>query len=139
MALKIIGNMNGNYHGKIIDHLYMTDNEAAEVGQAFYLSSGRWTKSATTAAIEAICIKASAGGTNVLGVMELVLPGTIIEADYTGTANAAFLPGMALANLDANGKNVDATKVADGHAVVYKMDTGNKKVQIVPKKTFCCA
>lgn len=136
MALKIVGNMLGNYHGKIKDDIYMTDSEAAVVGRGYYLSSGRWTKAATTNAIEAVCIKAATAGTNVYGTMELVKAGDIIEADYTGTPNVAFLVGLSLAVLDANGENVDSATVTGGHSVIVSKDTTNTKVQIVPRKTF---
>ena len=137
MALKIIGSLHGNYHGRIIEDLYMTDSEAAVEGRGYYLYSGRWTKSATTAAVEAVCVKDADAGTNVKAVMELVKPGDIIEADYTGTADAAFLPGLTAANLDANGANVDATKVANGHLRILTMDTASKKVTMVAHKNFC--
>ena len=139
MALKIIGSILGNYHGKFVEDLYMTDTEAAVVGQGYYLASGRWTKSATTAAVEAVCVKAAAAGTDVLAVMELVKPGDIIEADYTGTANAAFLPGLKLAVLDANGANVDSATVTGGHLRILKKDAVNLKVQVIASKNICQA
>jgi len=139
MALKIIGSILGNYHGKFVDDIYMTDSEAAVVGQGYYLASQRWTKSATTAAIEAVCIKAATAGTDVLAVMELVKPGDIIEADYTGTADAAFLPGLKLAVLDANGANVASATVTGGCLRILKKDAVNLKVQVIASKNICQA
>lgn len=139
MALKIIGSILGNYHGKFVDDIYMTNSEAAVVGQGYYLASQRWTKSATTAAVEAVCIKAAAAGTDVLAVMELVKPGDIIEADYTGTPDAAFLPGLKLAVLDADGANVNAATVTGGHLRILKKDAENLKVQVIASKNICQA
>ena len=139
MALKIIGSILGNYHGKIVDDLYMTDSEAAVVGQGYYLASGRWTKSAAAAAVEAVCLKAADAGTDVVAVMELVKPGDIIEADYTGTANAAFLPGLKLAVLDANGANVASATVTGGHLRILIKDAVNLKVQMIAGKNICQA
>jgi len=139
MALRIIGSILGNYHGKFVEDLYMTDSEAAVVGQGYYLSSQRWTKSATTAAVEAVCIKAATAGTDVLAVMELVKPGDIIEADYTGTPDAAFLPGLKLAVLDSNGANVASATVTGGHLRILKKDTANTKVQVIASKNICQA
>jgi len=136
MALNVIGSLIGEYHPKIVSNIYMTDSEAAVVGQGYYLASGRWTKSATTAAIEAICIKSAAAGTDVLPVMEMVKTGDIIEADYTGTANAAFVPGLTLAVLDANGANVASATVAGGHLRLLSKDTANLKVTMVANKNF---
>ena len=126
----------GETRSKFIDNIYMTDSEAAVRGTAYYLSSGRWTKSATTAAIEAICVKAADAGTDVLALMEVVKTGDILEADYTGTADAAFLPGLTLAVLDANGINVDAATVTGGHAVILEKDTVELKVKMIVKKNF---
>ena len=137
MALKIIGSILGNYHGKFIEDMYMTNSEAAVAGQGYYLSSQRWTKSATTSPVEAICMKAATAGTDVLAVMEAVLPGHIISANYTGTPNAAFLPGLKLSVLDANGANVDAATVTGGHLRVIKVDAANAKVQVIASKNFC--
>lgn len=137
MALKVIGSVFGNYHAKnIVKDIYMTDSEAAVEGQAYYLSSGRWTKSATTAAVEAICLKSADAGTDVLPVMEMVKPGDLIEADYTGTADAAFLPGLTVGVLDANGANVDAATVTGGHLRILTKDAVNKKVTMVANKNF---
>ncbi len=136
MALRIVGSLLGYYHARIVDDIYMTDSEAAVVGRGYYLSSGRWTKSAATAAVEAVCIKAADAGTDVLATMELVKAGDIIEADYTGTPNAAFLPGLKVAVLDANGANVDAATVTGGHLVILEKDTANTKVRMVAQKTI---
>jgi len=137
MSLKHRGNIDtGDSKVKIIDHFYMTDAEAAVVGRAYKLTTARWTKAATTDRIYAICIKATVAGTDVLGTMALVKSGDIIEADYTGTADAAFIEGLELAVLDANGDNVDAATVTGGHLVVINKDAENKKVKCVALKNF---
>ncbi len=136
MALKVVGSMVGYYHPVIVSDIYLTDSEAAVAGQGYYLSSGRWTKSATTAAVEAVCLKSEDAGTNVLPVMELVKTGDIIEADYTGTPNAAFLPGLTVAVLDSNGANVDSATVSGGHLRILSKDTSTTKVRMVANKNF---
>jgi hypothetical protein len=136
MALKIIGNIHGVYSPVIKDDIYMKNNEAAAVGQAFYLSSQRWTKSAANKPVEAICIKATAGGTNVFGVMELVKSGDILEVDYTGIPDAAFIPGLTAAVLDADGKNAASATVAGGHLLILEKDTTNTKVKMLARQNF---
>jgi hypothetical protein len=136
MALKIVGNINGNYHGKIVDTLYMTNSEAGVANAAYKLSSGRWTLAATTDRIYAVCRKSVTLGTNVLAVMELVKDGDILEIDYTGTPDAAFLPGLELAILDATGLLVNAATVSGGHLVILEKDTTNTKVRCIATKNF---
>jgi len=137
MALNIIGNINGNYHAKVVTNIYMTDSEAGVAGSAYKLSSGRWTAAVDADRIYAICIKATTAGTDVYGYMELVKDGDIIEADYTGTADATFLPGLETASLgDADSANVDAADVSGGCLVILKKDTANTKVQCIATKNF---
>jgi hypothetical protein len=136
MAVKIVGSLIGYYHPVVITDLLMKDNEAAVEGQAYYLASGRLTKSATTAAVEFVCLKSAPGGTNVPAIMEMVKTGDILEADYTGTADAAFLPGLTVGVLDANGANVDAATVTGGHLRILSIDTSAKKVRAVANKNF---
>lgn len=141
MSLKLIGNMfTGDLHSKFISDVYMTDSEAGTVGKAYKLSSGRWTEATGTDRIYAICYKATSAGTNVLGYMELVKPGDIIEADYTGTPNAAFIPGCETATLgNATGASVDSSDVTGGHLAVLSVDTTNEKVQCVAIKNALVA
>jgi len=137
MALKIIGNINGNYHGKFVDNIYMTDSEAAVADSAYKLSSQRWTLAVGTDRIYAICRKSADAGTNVLGFMELVKDGDIILADYTGTANAAFLPGCETATLgDATGASLDSSDVTSGNLVILEKDATNTQVQCIATKNF---
>lgn len=137
MALRIISNVSGNYHMKVIDNVYMTDAEAGVAGSAYKLASGRWTLAVGTDRIYAICFKATTAGTDVLGFMEMVKDGDIIEADYTGTANAAFLPGCESATLgDATGATIDSSDVTSGCLVILEKDAVNTKVQCVATKNF---
>jgi hypothetical protein len=138
MALKIIGNLStGNFKSRIVDNVYMTDAEAAVQGTAYKLSSGRWTEAVGTDRIYAIATKSIDAGTDVLGVMELVKDGDIIEADYTGTADATFLPGCESATLgDATGASIDSSDVTSGHLVILKKDTTETKVQCIATKNF---
>ena len=129
MALKLIGSIYGDYHSKYVDNIYMTNNETSVVGRAYKLSSGRWTQAVGTDRIYAICYKATTGGTNKLGYMELVKPGDMIEADYTGSPHANFKPGCETATLgDTDGSNIDASDVINGHLVILNDDTVNNKV-----------
>jgi len=137
MALKIVGNISGFYTQKLLNTVYMTDSEAAVVGTAYKLSSNRWTKAVDADRIYAICNKASDAGTNVLGNMELVKVGDIIEADYTGTADAAFIVGQELCSLgDADGANVDAADISGGHLIMLEKDTTNTKGRFIAVKNF---
>lgn len=136
MALSIVGNINGRYQQQVVTNIYMTNSEAAVAGAAYKLSSRRWTLAATTDRIYAICLKSVAAGTDVLGVMSLVRDGDIIEADYTGTPDAAFIPGLELATLDSTGLLVNAATVSGGHLVILEKDTGNTKVRCIATKHF---
>lgn len=136
MAIRVSGSIIGTYHPIVVSNIYVTDSEALVEGRAYYLSSGRWTKSATTAAIQAICLKAEDAGTDVLAVMELVKTGDILEGDYTGTANAAFIPGLQVAVLDADGSNVDAATVTGGLNVLLSKDTGKLKCNFIARNNF---
>jgi|GEM_PF-2431125 len=141
MSLKLIGNiLYGDYHSKYVDNIYMTNDETSVVGQAYKLSSGRWTEAVGTDRIYAICYKATTGGTDQLGYMELVKTGDIIEADYTGTPDAAFLAGCESATLgNADGSTLDASDVSSGHLSLLSVDTANTKVQCIAVKNFMVA
>lgn len=140
MALKIVGNINtGILKSKVVKNIYITNSEAAVLGAAYKLTSGRWTLATTTDRIYAVCLKAANAGTNVLAVMELVKNGDMLEIDYTGTPDAAFLPGLELAALDATGLLCNAATVTGGHLVVLNKDTANTKVQCIATKNFAQA
>lgn len=137
MALSIVGNLFSVYKQHKIESIYMTDAEAAVAGTAYKLSSGRWTKATDADRIYAICIKSASAGTDVPGVMVPVCPGDIIEADYTGTPDATFLPGLETASLDdTNGNCVDAADVTGGHLIILEKDTDKKKVRCIAAKCF---
>lgn len=136
MAFKIVGSLMGQYAPVIVKDIYLTDAEGGVEGRLYKLASGRWTKAATTGEALAVCIKAAAGGTNVLGTMELVKTGDILEGTVTGTPDDAFGPGLTVANLDANGSNIDATKVADGHITILSEDTVAGTVRCTVAKCF---
>lgn len=138
MALKIVGSMSGPYHPKIVDNIYVTNSEELVAGRAYYLSGGRWTKAAAGSAIEGICIKSASAGTNVLAVMEIVKPGDILEADYTGTPVQAFQPGLIGVTLDSNGDKVDAT-VTTGHGVLLSVDSVKGTCRFIARKNLCSA
>jgi hypothetical protein len=140
MALKIVGNISGFYTQKVLDTVYMTNSEAGVVGTAYKLSSNRWTKAVDADRIYAICRKATTASTDVLGYMELVKGGDIIEADYTGTPDAAFIVGQEACSLgDSDGLNVDAADITGGHLIMLKKDTVNAKILCIAVKNFCNA
>ena len=134
--LKVVGNYFSRYDSKIVSDVYMTDSLAGVLGAAYNLTSDRWTLAATTEAIDAVCVKASTGGTNVLGTMEIVKPGDIIEGDCTGTVDAAFLKGLRVGVLDATGLLIDVATVSGGHLVVLSHDTVNAKARVMPTQNF---
>ena len=135
MALKIIGSINGYYHARLVDTIKASTAGALEAGQGCYLTSNAWAKADTSKNLEGICIKgAAAGGTP---IVELVKAGDIIEADYTGTAGAAFKIGLTTAVLDADGKNVNAGSTANnGHLRIISQDATGMKVEMVANKNF---
>lgn len=137
MALTIVTNLSGNYHMKTVDNIYMTNSEAAVAGSAYKLSSGRWTLAVGTDRIYAICVKAADAGTDVLALMELVKDGDVIKADYTGTPNAAFLPGCESATLgNATGASLDSSDVTSGCLVILEKDAANTQVLCIATKNF---
>lgn len=133
MALRVIGNMYGDYHGKVEDALACS-TAGVSAGQAVYLSSNVWTNSGASGTIDGIVIKsAAASGTP---VVEYVVPGTMIEADLEGTLSASLAHGIKNAVLVSGGDNVDATAYTGGHLRVMKVDSTNSKIVVVPTKTF---
>lgn len=136
MAIKKVGSLFGNFRGKVIDNINLTDSEAQVAGTAYKLSSSKWTKAATTARIYGIGVKAIAAGTDVKGLVEMVLPGDVLECDYVGTADAGFVVGCETAILDSGGANVNAASVTGGHLIILGIDATNKKVYVTPTKTF---
>ena len=134
MALRVIGNMYGDYHGKIEETLACSTAAAVTAGQAVYLSGNQWTNSGANGTIDGIVIKAAAaGGTP---AVEYVVPGAMIEADLEGTLSSSLDPGVKNAVLVADGDNVDATAYTGGHLRVLKVDSTNSKIVVVPTKTF---
>ena len=136
MTLKIVGNKFTDHRSVVVEDIYMTNALAGVLGAAYNLTSDRWTLAATTEAIDAICIKASTGDTDVFGTMELVKPGDIIEGDCTGTVDAAFLKGLRVGVLDATGLLIDVATVSGGHLVVLSHDTANAKARVMPTQNF---
>lgn len=137
--MRIIASMHGHYHGRTVENIYMKNSEAAVEGRAYKLANGRWTAASVIDPVEAICRANKPAGTDVFGVMEIVKEGDIVLADYTGEPTATFLPGLALANLDATGDNVNAaadTGTSKGHLVVLDVDTVNKTVKFIARKNF---
>lgn len=134
--MKVVGNYFSRYDPKIVTDIYMTNALAGVEGAAYNLTSGRWALAATTEAIDAVCIKASTGGTNVFGTMEIVKPGDILEADCTGAKDAAFLKGLRVGVLDATGLLINVATVSGGHLVVLSHDTVNAKARVLPTQNF---
>ena len=132
MALKVIGNMYGDYHAKLEDGIASTSARTA--GEAVYVSSGKWVVSNTNGVIDGIVIKGCAS--NGYPVVEYVVPGAMIEADLEGTLSANLVAGVKTAVLVADSDNVDATKYAGGHLRVLSVDSTNSKIVVVPTKTF---
>jgi len=132
MALKVIGNMYGDYHAKLEDGIASTSARTA--GEAVYVSSGKWVVSNTNGVIDGIVIKGCASSG--YPVVEYVVPGAMIEADLEGTLSANLVAGVKTAVLVADSDNVDATKYAGGHLRVLSVDSTNSKIVVVPTKTF---
>jgi hypothetical protein len=136
MAIKRIGSLYGNFRSKFLDNFYLTNAEAQVEGRAYTLTSNRLTKSGGTGRVMAIGAKNITAGTDVKGYVEAVLDGDILKCDYTGTPDVGFVVGCQTACLDANGDNVDAANITGGHLTILSIDTVNKKVVVVPTKTF---
>lgn len=132
MALRVIGNMYGDYHAKLEDGIASTSARTA--GEAVYISSGKWAVSNTNGVIDGIVIKGCASSG--YPVVEYVVPGAMIEADLEGTLDASLVAGVKTAVLVADSDNVDAAKTTGGHLRVLSVDSTNNKIVVVPTKTF---
>lgn len=104
--------------------LTMTDSEAAVAGRLYKMTSGRPTKcTGSDTAVAYLCLESKNAGTNVTAQFEPILPGVVYEGSYTGTPDAAFVAGCLVADLDANGDNIDAADVTNGSLTVLSKDT----------------
>jgi hypothetical protein len=117
--------------------LTMTNSEAAVAGRLYKMTAGRPTKcTGTDTAIAYLCLEAVTAGTDVTATFEPILPGIVYEGSYTGTPAGGFVAGVLLADLDANGDNIDSADVTNGSITILSKDTTNTTARIAFNKNL---
>jgi hypothetical protein len=100
-------------------------------GQALILVSGRWETAVAGGRVAGIYNgpTVTTGADTFIEVIEC-RPGDIYLADYTGTPDATFLPGMQTADIATGGLVLDAADVTGGAFAILHVDTANTKATV---------
>lgn len=120
MAFKLINDLGGNT--PVIRKYLVTNSEAIKRGEALIFSSGRLTKAAAAGTVAAIATHDVAAGTDKECEVVIVTANQVYEVKYTGTSDAAFLAGLASADLDTTGLLVNAADVLGGPCAILSID-----------------
>jgi hypothetical protein len=142
MALKVVGSLSGFYKGRFINkdasEVAASSQNDVSTGYPIHIqiaADGAQIAHATTdMRIDGVCVKGTTCGG--YPVIELVKPGDIIEADYTGTKSTSFVTGINVALLSTSSNSVDASKISAGSLKILSIDTVNSKVRFIATKTF---
>lgn len=118
----------------IISNIKATASTTFTYGQSLILSSGRW---ATAVAGAKVCgvyngPTFTSGTDDFMDVIECT-PNDVFEADYTGTPDATFLPGLETADIAAGGLVLASADVAGGAWALLSVDTTNSKATVRAK------
>lgn len=117
-----------------ITSILATNAEAFVLGEAVKLTSGRWTKATNGANVAGFANQSLAAGTNQFLDVVLAREGDWFEAPYTGTPDAAFVPGCEVADVAADGLSVLASDVTGGPFTVLDVNTSKATCTIKVKK-----
>ena len=116
-----------------ISHILATNAEAFVQGEAVKIVSGRWTKATNGAAIAGFAAQTLAAGTDQKLNVYPAREGDNWDAPYTGTPDATFLVGMALADVAADGLSVLASDVTGGPFAVVEINTNKATCRVKVK------
>jgi len=133
MAFRWVGNRHGTTPQ--VHAFYMTDSETAVAGRLFKFSSQRMTKEGNGGTTpDALCIEDVNAGTDVEADFILLDSADILEANYVGTADSAFVKGQQTADLDTSADNLLASDVTTGCMFILSVDTTNLVARCIPRK-----
>lgn len=116
---------------KIIGNIKAKATTTFTYGQSLILASGRWETAVAGGPVGGVYN----GPTFTSGVNDLIevieaRPGDEFTADYTGTPDVTFLPGMNSADCAAGGVNLNAADVTGGAWAILLVDTANTKAVV---------
>lgn len=117
-----------------ISSIMATNSEAFTDGEAVKLASGRWTKATNGANVAGFANQTLAAGTNQYLDVVIAREGDWFEAPYTGTPDAAFVPGCEVADISTDGMSVLASDVTGGPFSVLEVNTVKATCKIKVKK-----
>ncbi len=113
--------------GTIVETGLMTNSEAGANGEAVKFSSGKLTKCDVDDAPQAILIKTTSSGTNVVTEFIRIRRDQIWLADYTGTAPVV---GVGTYGFDSTAKRVDGDNTSGGEIEIVSVDTTKSKCRV---------
>lgn len=120
-----------------ISSILATNSEAFVLGEAVKIVSGRWTKATNGAAVAGFANQTLAAGTDQYLDVVIAREGDWFDAPYTGTPDAAFLPGAAAADISTDGLSVLASDVTGGPFSVLEVNTNKTTCRVkVKSRTF---
>lgn len=127
---------------KRVKQFTMTNGEAAVKGRMYTVTAGRLTKATAKASdVMLIAEESLPGGIDVNVRASYVAPGDVFRANAIGTKHASFTVGITLAEMDANGENVNwalgtaSTPVAAGALTVLHINEADSTVEVVFNKS----
>lgn len=113
----------------------VTAGEAMVYGQCVKFANGVLTAAATTDAVAGVTLHAVPAGIAETCKIIFVDPEQVWEADMVGVADAGFIVGLAVGELDATGAFVNAAKAnPNGACAIIKIDSGAGKCWVKFKK-----
>jgi len=115
----------------IIANIKMKASTVFTYGETLVLVTGRWEVAAAGAKVGGVYNGPTftSGADDFADIIE-VTPNDIFEADYTGTPDATFLPGMQTADIASGGLVLDAADVTGGAWAILSVDTTNAKATV---------
>lgn len=120
---------------KLISNIPFTASTTFSYGQALIVSSttGRWVTAVAGGPIGGIyngpTVTTPASPDSYPDVIE-ARPGDEFIADYVGTPDATFLPGMAAADISSGGLTINAADVSGGPCAILSINTAKTQVVV---------
>ena len=118
----------------IISNIKAKASTTFTYGESLILVSGRWEVAVAGAKVAGVYNGPTftSGTDDFMDVIECT-PNDIFIADYTGTPDATFLPGMQTADIASGGLVLDAADVTGGAWAILAVDTANTKATVRAK------
>jgi hypothetical protein len=118
----------------IISNIKAKASTTFTYGQSLILVSGRWETAVAGAKVGGVYNGPTytSGADDFIDVIECT-PNDVFEADYTGTPDGTFLPGMETADIASGGVVLNAADVTGGAWSILSVDTTNAKATVRAK------